>query len=74
MDIHSAKALIKINDEAMTHLKLDKDWILQFDNMEELGKAVKDQMVAKVTELTEWNRQLENIIKEIKNKPNGKRI
>ena len=73
MDIHSAKALIKINNESMEYLKLDKDWILQFDDMKELGIAVKQQMMSKLVELTEWNTELEKVLEEIKNKSNGKR-
>lgn len=74
MDIHSAKALIKINNESMGYLKLDKDWILQFDDTKELGIAVKQQMLSKILELTEWNKELEKVLQEIKNKSNGKRI
>lgn len=74
MDIHSAKALIKINNESMEYLKLDKDWILQFDDTKELGIAVKQQMLSKILELTEWNKKLEKVLQEIKNKSNGKRI
>jgi len=74
MDIHSAKALIKINNESMEYLKLDKDWILQFDDTKELGIAVKQQMLSKILELTEWNKELEKVLQEIKNKSNGKRI
>lgn len=74
MDIHSAKALIKINNESMDYLKLDKDWILQFDDNKELGIAVKQKMLSKIMELTEWNTELEKVLEEIKNKSNGKRI
>ena len=58
------KQMLGFNKEAEQFIKLDKDWILSFDNMNELGKAVKQKMMAKLVELDEDNKRLEKALNE----------
>lgn len=58
------KQMIGFNKEAEQFIKLDKDWILSFDDMNELGKAVKQKMMAKLVELDEDNKRLEKALNE----------
>lgn len=58
------KQMLGFNKESEQFIKLDKDWILSFDDMNELGKAVKQKMMAKLVELDEDNKRLEKALNE----------
>ena len=58
------KQMLGFNKESEQFIKLDKDWILSFDDMNELGKAVKQKMMAKLVELDKDNKRLEKALNE----------
>lgn len=63
-DTYYLKRMIEMNKECESFIRLDKDWILSFNNMEELGKAVKGKMMSKLFELDEDNKRLLKAINE----------
>lgn len=62
------KQILDFNKEAETFIKLDKDWILSFDNVTELGIAVKQKMLQKIIDLQEDNKRIQSVIDNLKNK------
>jgi hypothetical protein len=58
------KQMLGFNKESEQFIKLDKDWILSFDDMNELGKAVKQKMIDKIIELDKDNKRLEKALNE----------
>ena len=62
MTPYYAKQNLEMNKEQMKFLKLHADWILEFNDMRELGIAVKQKLMSKLVDLEEQNKQLENII------------
>lgn len=58
------KQMLGFNKESEQFIKLDKDWILSFDDMNELGKAVKQKMIDKIIELNKDNKRLEKALNE----------
>lgn len=63
MTPYYAKQNLELNKEQMKFLKLDTEWVLQFEDMKELGIAVKQKMMSKLVELEEQNKNLQKIIK-----------
>jgi hypothetical protein len=62
MTPYYAKQNLEMNKEQMKFLKLHTEWILEFNDMRELGIAVKQKLMSKLVDLEEQNKQLENII------------
>ena len=62
MTPYYAKQNLEMNKEQMKFLKLNAEWILEFNDMRELGIAVKQKLMSKLVDLEEQNKQLENII------------
>ena len=62
MTPYYAKQNLEMNKEQMKFLKLDTEWILGFQDMRQLGIAVKQKMMSKLVELEEQNKELEDII------------
>lgn len=60
------KQMLEFNKEAETFIKLDKDWILSFDNVTDLGIAVKQKMLQKLIELEQDNKRLQSAIDNLK--------
>jgi hypothetical protein len=58
------KQMLEFNREAAKSITFQKDWILSFENVTDLGVAVKQKMLQKLIELEADNKRIKNQIDE----------
>lgn len=62
MTPYYAKQVIEFNENSMKYIPLQSDWILGFNDMEQLGNAVRKKLDERLDELKKQNIELEKII------------